>query len=145
MLKVVSCHPDLRDLLFSRGLGTAGFSIWSLSTEPRLSLHFLRRSCVQQVSPVISIPPSPCFPHRPSIFGVPKVGLDSMRDHDFEMQITGPPPSIGIEFSIPHHARERHTACVLDTEHPCAYAVGNLVPRLLSWFPFRTLLDLCGF
>jgi len=51
-----------------------------------------------------------------------------MRDHDFEIQITGPPPSVGIEFSIPHHARERHAACVLDTQHPCAYAVGNFGP-----------------
>ena len=68
VLEVVSCHPDLPDLLFSRGLGTVGFSIWSIS-QPRLSLHLLRRSCVQQVFPATSIPLPPCFPlHSPSAF-----------------------------------------------------------------------------
>ena len=71
---------------------------------------------------------SPYIPHRSSIFDVSKVGLDSMRDHDFEMQITDPPPSIGIEFSTPRHAREHHAGCVPNTQHPCAYAAGNFEP-----------------
>jgi len=68
----------------------------------------------------------PALPRRSSIFGAPKVELDSTRDYSFVIQTTGPASSVRIEASIPYYAPEHHTAHVLNERHPCPYVVEEL-------------------